>query len=194
MPLIVRTAAAFDSYTLVAVIDVALVLFTIPQRLGTIIVLAAIPRASRAVQNERPDLTIPLRGELIAIVPFVLAAAAIAFTPWTGDIFTTIGRPEYGSSAKYFALALLAGPPRILYGLVESALVAHGEGRFLAFNVLSVTAVAAVAMIATAALGSVTASFLIFVGAFWLVYIQGRRRVRLLADSDRHEQFATAAL
>ncbi len=193
LPLIIRSAAAFDSYTLVAVIDVALVLFTIPQRLGTVIVLAAVPRASRAVQDKQTDLTIPLRGQLIAIVPFVLAAAVLAFSPWTGEAFAAIGRPEYGSSAKYLALALLAGPPRILYGLVESALVARGEGRFLAFNVLSVTGVAAVAMIAAAALGSVTVAFLIFVGAFWLIYAQGMRRVRLLADTDRHQHLAAAA-
>jgi O-antigen/teichoic acid export membrane protein len=193
LPLIVRSAAAFDSYTLVAVIDVALVLFTIPQRLGTVIVLAAIPRASKAVQTERVDLTIPLRGQLIAIVPFALAAALIAFTPWTGDIFAAIGRPEYGSSAKYLALALLAGPARILYGLVESALVAHGEGRFLAYNVLSVTGIAAVAMIVAAALGSVMVAFLIFVAAFWIIYFQGMRRVRRLAEASAASAVPVAA-
>ena len=111
-------------------------------------------------------------------------AALIAFTPWTGDLFAAIGRPEYGSSAKYLALALLAGPPRILYGLVESALVAHGDGRFLAFNVLSITGVAAAVMIAAAALGSVTVAFLVFVAAFWLIYAQGMRRVRRLSTAS----------
>src|SRR5262249_19274902 len=90
---------------------------------------------------------------------------------------------EYEQSADYLALALLAGPARILYGLVEGALVAHGEGRFLAFNVLSISAIASVAMLAAAALGSVAVAFVIFVAAFWVIYFCGQRRVAQLRPS-----------
>jgi O-antigen/teichoic acid export membrane protein len=183
LPLVLRAVAVWDSYTVVAVVDVALVLFVIPQRLGTVIVLAAIPRASKAVQRGNADLTISLRAHFIAIVPFVLAAATIAFTPLIGWIFEAIGRPEYEQSARYLAFALLAGPARILYGLVEGALVAHGEGRFLALTSVSVTACASGAIVAAAALGSLSAAFGVFVVAFWLVYLIGLEKVRRLTPS-----------
>jgi O-antigen/teichoic acid export membrane protein len=185
LPLIVRSVAAFDSYTVVAVVDVSLVLFNIPQRIGSVIVMAAIPRAARAIQSENADLTISLRTQAIAIVPFLAAAAVVAFTPALDWVFEAIGRPEYEKSIDYLALALLAGPARILYGLVEGALVAHGEGRFLALNVLSITAVAALAMLAAAALGSVAVAFAIFVATFWVIYLCGQRRVAQLAPRPR---------
>jgi O-antigen/teichoic acid export membrane protein len=191
LPLIVRAVAAFDSYTVVAIVDVALVLFTVPQRLGTVIVLAAIPRASRAVQRQDLDLTISFRAHLIAIVPFAVLAAVVAFSPLVGWAFEAIGQPDYEQSARYLALALLAGPARILYGLVESALVAHGDGRFLAGSVLSITAVAAVLMLVAAALGSVTAAFVVFVAAFWLIYLVGARRVGRIAALPRRTSQAS---
>jgi O-antigen/teichoic acid export membrane protein len=177
LPLIIRAVAAVDSYTVVAIVDVALVLFTVPQRLGTVIVLAAIPRASRAVQEQNADLTISFRAHVIAIAPFAALAAIVAFTPLVPSIFEAIDQPAYEQSGKYLALALLAGPARILYGLVEGALVAHGDGRFLAGTVLAITAVAAVLMLASAALGSITAAFVVFAAAFWLIYFVGARRV-----------------
>ncbi len=185
LPLVLRAVAAWDSYTVVAIVDVALVLFMIPQRLGTVIVLAAIPRASKAVQRENADLTISLRAHCIAVLPFALGAAAIAFTPLIGWAFEAIGRPEYEQSARYLAFALLAGPARILYGLVEGALVAHGEGRFLALTAVSVTVCASAAIVAAAALGSLSVAFGVFVVAFWLVYLIGFAKVRSLTPAKR---------
>jgi O-antigen/teichoic acid export membrane protein len=177
LPLIMRSAATLDSYTIVAVIDVALVLFTIPQRLGTVIVLAATPHASRELRDGRLEVMISRREHLAVIVPFVLLALLIAFTPLVGWLFGLIGRPQYAKSAVYLALVLLAGPPRILYGLVEGVLIAHGEGRYLATVATSITAIAAGAIFAAAALGSIELAFTVFVAAFWLIYLCGLRRV-----------------
>lgn len=183
LPLVVRSAAALDSYTVVAIVDVALVLLTIPQRMAAAIVAAVIPHATRALGKGGVDLTISRREHVILIIPFVLAAIILAFTPVVGWLFDALGRPGYAKSAIYISLALLASPARILYGLVEGVLVAHGESRFLAFNALSITAVASAVILASIALGSIIVAFSAFVIAFWAVYLCGRARVRTLTSA-----------
>ena len=185
LPLVVRLAAALNSYTVVAIVDVALVLLSIPLRIGSVIVGAAVPHASRAVSKGTTSVTISRREQWIVIVPFVLAAIIVAYTPIIEWLFDSLGRDEYAKSSLYLALALLAGPARVLYGLVEGVLVAHGEGRFLAFNSLLTTIVASVAIMLAAALGSMVTAFAFFVVACWSVYFFGLRRVRHLTTASR---------
>jgi len=180
LPLVVRLAAAIDSYTVVAIVDVALVLLSVPLRMGAVLVGAVVPHATRALNKGDKNITISHREQLIVIVPFVLAAIIVASTPIVGWLFDSLGRPEYAQSAVYLALALLAGPARVLYGLVEGVLVAHGEGKFLAFNSLLIAAVASVMVLAAATLGSMVIAFAVFVVACWTVYVCGLRRIRRL--------------
>jgi O-antigen/teichoic acid export membrane protein len=177
LPLIMRVVAVIDSYTAVALIDVALVLFNIPQRMGGVIVQAVVPHATRAVGTDNVRVTISRREHAIVIIPFAAIAAIVAFTPLLGSMFALVGRPGYGRSADYLALALLAGPARILYGLVQGVLIAHGDGRFLARNAWSVTIVASMAMLIATLLGSTVTAFGIFVVASWVIYCVGLARI-----------------
>lgn len=185
MPLIMRLAATIDSYTVVAMIDVAIVLLAVPQRMGAVIVSAVVPHATRALGADKVSLTISRREHVAMIVPFMLAAAVVAFTPIVGWLFDALGRPQYAQSANYLALALLAGPARILYGLVEGVLVAHGEARFLAFNSLSITTAASGLIVASIVMGSTTLAFAIFVSACWAIYLCGLRRIDRLTYGSR---------
>jgi O-antigen/teichoic acid export membrane protein len=187
LPLIMRAAAALDSFTAVAVIDVALILFSIPQRLGTVIVLATTPHASRQHKHGHSGVAISAREHFLVMLPFVAAAAIVAFTPLVGSLFDLLGRPEYDKSAPYLALALLAGPARILYGLVEGILIGRGEGRFLGLTATSISALASGLIFAAAALGSLDAAFAAFVLAFWLIYLIGLNRVRRRPDTAPSE-------
>lgn len=180
LPLTVRLAAALNSYTVVAIVDVALVLLSIPLRMGSVIVSAVIPHATRALNKGDKNITISRREHLIVIVPFVLGALIVFLTPVVEWLFDSLGEPAYAESAVYLALALLAGPARVLYGLAEGVLVAHGEGRFLAFNSLSIAAVASGAIFLAAALGSMVIAFALFVVACWAVYLCGLRRIKRL--------------
>ncbi len=184
LPLVVRFAAALDSYTVVATVDVALLLLSIPLRMGSVLVSAVVPHAARAVAKGTRNMTISRCEISIVIVPFVIAAIIVAFTPIVGWLFDSIGRPEYAKSAIYLALALLAGPARVLYGLVEGELVAYGEGRFLAVNSLSVTAVASIAILVVAASGSMVVAFTLFVIACWSVYVCALIRIRRLTSDN----------
>lgn len=177
LPLTVRLAAALDSYTVVAIVDVALVLLAVPLRIGAVIVSAVVPHATRAMNKGQTSITISRREHLFVIGPFVLAAVVVAYTPIVEWLFDVLGRPEYAKSAIYLALALVAGPARVLYGLVEGVLIAHGEGKFLALNSLSITAGASGTILAAAALGSMVVAFSLFVVACWAVYVCGLRRI-----------------
>jgi O-antigen/teichoic acid export membrane protein len=193
MPLIMRSVAVIDSYAVVAVVDIALVLLSIPQRLGVVIVQAAVPHATRALRTGNVSLTISRREHFALIIPFALLAALIAFTPVVGWVFTFIHRPDYAKSAPYLALALLAGPPRILYGLVQGVLVAHGDGRFLARNAWVITIVATAMMLGAALLGSILAAFAVFVVASWAIYVYGLRRIHHLSATATPSTHALAS-
>jgi O-antigen/teichoic acid export membrane protein len=188
LPLIMRALAVIDSYTVVALIDIALVLLNIPQRMGSVIVQAVIPHATRALGTKNASVTISRREHAVLIVPFALGAAVIAFTPIFTSLFELLGKATYGRAADYLALALLAGPPRVLYGLVQGVLIAHGDGRFLARNAWSVTIVASAAMLATILLGSTLAAFGVFVVASWVIYLVGLARIAHVSDPG--SQFA----
>jgi len=185
LPLVLRSAAALDSYTLVAVIDVAIVLLSIPQRVGAVMLMAVVPHATRALVHEDMRITITRREHAILIVPFLLAAAVVAFTPVVAWAFDALGRPVYAQSADYLALALLAGPARILYGLVEGVLIAYGDGRFLAANAIAATAVASAVIFVAAVLGGMYVAFAAFVAAVWAIYLLALARVGLLASRER---------
>jgi O-antigen/teichoic acid export membrane protein len=180
LPLVIRSAAAIDSYTTVAIIDVALILLAVPQRVGVVLVHAVVPHATRALGEGNKNMAISRREHLLMIAPFALAAGIVAFTPLVGWIFGLLGRPEYSDSARYLTMALLAGPARILYGLVEGVLIAHGESRFLALTSLAIAAVSGVAIVAITLLGSVEVAFAVFVASFWLIYLVAFARVTKL--------------
>ena len=171
-----------DSYTVVAFIDIALVLLNIPQRMGAVIVQAVIPHATRALGTDNARVTISRREHAFLIIPFVVGAAVVAFTPLLSSLFDLVGKPGYGKSADYLALALLAGPARILYGLVQGILIAHGDGRFLARNAWSVTIVASVVMLVATLLGSTVAAFGVFVVGCWVIYLVGLARIAHIND------------
>jgi O-antigen/teichoic acid export membrane protein len=184
MPLIMRFAAAFDSYTVVATVDVALVLLSLPQRIGSVMVSAVIPHASRDSAAGRVGVTISHREHLLLALPFLALAGVVAFTPLVEVAFDAIDRPAYAASATYLALALLASPARILYGLVQGVLTGHGEGRFLAANAIAVTVTASCLIFAIAAAGSIVGAFAVFAAACWVVYLNALRRVHRISTRE----------
>jgi O-antigen/teichoic acid export membrane protein len=171
VPLTMRFAAALHSYEAAAAVDVALVLFSVPQRIGSVIVAAVVPHATRALARGERGLGVPGRAQLPLVALFALLAALVAFTPLLGWAARAIGRPAYAGSAPYLALALLAGPARVLYGVAEGVLVARRDGRFLAASSLLVAALASAAILLLAAFAGLVAAFAAFAAACWAVYL-----------------------
>jgi O-antigen/teichoic acid export membrane protein len=185
MPLIMRFAAALDSYRTVAMVDVALVLLSLPQRVGSVIVSAVVPEASRAERNGERQKVISLGEHILAIGPFMLVALLVAWTPAVRWIFDALGKAQYSHSAGYLALALLAGPARIFYGLAQGVLVAQGQGRFLAYSSLLVTVAASACIFSATALHHTLVAFVAFVAACWIVYLLSVHRISRRPSSSR---------
>lgn len=183
LPLLMRSAAALDSYAAVAVVDIAILALALPQRLGTVVLFAVVPHAARgARRGERPP-SISWREHLI-VIPFLLLAVFVWTAPASLGLARLSGHAAYASAGAYVALALVAGPARILYGLAEGILIALGHGRFLAAASFSASALAAPAMFAAAAAGSTILAFAVFVVALWSIYLLAwGRLVRAVASS-----------
>jgi O-antigen/teichoic acid export membrane protein len=185
LPLVLRSAAALDSYTQVAVVDIALLVFMIPQRIGAIVALAVIPHASRAVRRGANVLRITNRQQVLVAVPFAILALVMLVTPSLEWFFDAIGRPEYNKSTTYIALVMLAGPARVLYGIVAGVLIGHGEGRFLGLNVMAGVVIGATGIAVAALLGSTAAAIIAFVAAVWLMYLVALARFNRLSPAHR---------
>jgi O-antigen/teichoic acid export membrane protein len=182
LPMAMRSAAALDSYSTAAIVDIAILLLALPQRLGTVVLFAIVPHAARSLKRGERPVQVSSRAHLI-VVPFALGSVLLLATPLARWLFDAAGRPAYAGAGPYLALALLAGPARVLYGVVEGVLIARGEGRFLAVTALSTTVAAAAAMFAAAALGEPLVAFAFYVGACWAIYLRARTRAAQLAAS-----------
>jgi O-antigen/teichoic acid export membrane protein len=196
LPLVMRLAAALDSYTQAAIVDLALVIFNVPQRAGAIVAMAVVPHASRAAAEGRMALRLSRSQLALAVVPFALLAVVFAATPvieWMAD---AIGRPEYKQSARYAALVMLAGPARVLYGLTAGILIGLGKARFLCLTVLTALFAASAVIVAAAAQGKTMVAFAGFVAAIWalslITFSQAQRLSREGEGRLSNIQLATA--
>jgi O-antigen/teichoic acid export membrane protein len=185
LPLIMRLAAALDSYTQAAIVDLALVIFNIPQRAGAIVAMAVVPHASRAATTGSIGFRISRRQQALAIVPFLFLAVVFAATPAIEWLADAIGRPEYEQSAKYAALVMLAGPARVLYGLTAGILIGQGRARFLCLTVLTVLLAASAVIVVSASQGQTMVAFAVFVAAIWTLYLVTLSRVQRLSAADQ---------
>lgn len=177
LPLTLRVAATVDSYTVVALVDIAIVLLSVPQRIGTIIVFAVVPHATRRLRESGTNFRISLRENGLVVLPFAILAGIVASTPLVRLVFEGLGRPIYGESADYLAFALIAAPARILYGVVEGVLIAQGDGRFLGITSLLIATASAALIFAAAAVGSILVAFAVFTVALWAIYLTGLMRM-----------------
>jgi O-antigen/teichoic acid export membrane protein len=184
LPLVMRLAAALDSYTQAAIVDLALVIFNIPQRAGAIVAMAVVPHASRAAMQEGIAFRISRRQQALAIAPFLLLAAVFAATPAIEWLADAIGRPQYEQSARYAALVMLAGPARVLYGLTAGILIGHGRAKFLCLVVVTVLVVSSAGIIASASRGATLVAFAVFVAAIWALYLTTLSRAQRLSTAE----------
>ncbi len=196
LPLVMRLAAALDSYTQAAIVDLALVIFNIPQRIGAIVAMAVVPHASKAAGRGKVAIRLTRPQQILAVAPFAIMAVVFAATPVIEWLADAIGRPEYEQSARYAALVMLAGPARVLYGLTAGILIGHGRARFLCLTVLTVLTAASAVIVVSASQGQTMVAFAAFVAAIWALYLVTLHRVQRLsaADAPRRQDAERGAL
>jgi len=178
LPVVIRAAAALDSYATVAAVDVALTLVAMFQRLGGIVLQALLPHHARATKFNASSPAVSLRVALLTSAPFLLLGLVASSTSAPSDLLSLVGASELTEVGPYLGLALLAAPSRLLYGVAQSRLIARDEPHFLAMNALTTTGAGAVMILALAQSGSVLAAFACFAAMSWAQLGLCERRLR----------------
>lgn len=173
--LLPRIALAIGSYKEVAFLDLALVLYTIPQRLTSALVLAVIPNAAKA-QHERVRVVIPSRLDAAIVASAVLVlAGALWWSDAVPRILDAIGIGGYAAAEPILLILLLALPAEVLFGINSALLQAFGRSRDLAY----MTVGALLFMLALTPLGIAFGGTKFFAAlvaiAYWLLYLVSPR-------------------
>ncbi len=174
LAIIPRVALAHLSYGDVASFDLALLVYSIPQRLTASLVIALIPfAAARQVAGTR--ITLPSSADAVVLtVAFVLCDAILWWSHALSHLLNAVGLTHYVGSERFLLILLLAAPAELFFSLDAAVLQAFGRSRSLAVLVLTVFGVSTVA-----ALGAVQAGpnflALLLVADYWALYLASRR-------------------
>jgi O-antigen/teichoic acid export membrane protein len=179
-----RISLAHSSYREVAVFDLALLLYTIPQRLRSSFLIALLPIAS--VERKRGTrITVPGNVDLALIAGVFLALDGLLWvTHALRFMLAHVGMSAYAGAEPLLLIILLAAPAELFFGLNSGLLQAFGQSRRLCVVSVGVLAVSAALSPLTAVLGT---SYLacILVGAYWMLHFLSRG---MLSHSDVHEE------
>jgi O-antigen/teichoic acid export membrane protein len=172
-----RVALAPVSYDDVATFDVALLVYTIPQRLVASMVIAVVPLAA-SVQLRRARLAVPALSDALTVTLAFLALDAVLWsTHALRTLFLAIGLGEYAAAEHLVLIVLLAAPAEFLFGLNSGLLQGFGRTRRLAYTTCTVLGVTSAAVPVAVLLGtSYLAGLLVL--AYWALYLASRPLLR----------------
>jgi O-antigen/teichoic acid export membrane protein len=174
LALIPRIALVHLSYGDVASFDLALLVYSIPQRLTASLVIAVIPlAAARQVSGRR--ITLPTAADAVVLmIVFVLFDALLWWSHALADILDAVGLTQYAGAEPFLLILLLAAPAELFFSIDAAVLQAFGRSRSLAKLVLTVLgASTAVALLAVRAGPNWLA--LVLVVDYWALYLASRR-------------------
>jgi len=184
LTIVPRISLAHFSYREVAVFDLALLVYTIPQRLRSSFLIALLPIA--AVEHKRGTrIAVPGNLDLALVtVLFLLLDGLLWATHALRFLFLAIGMHAYTGSEPLLLIILLAAPAEIFFGLNSGLLQAYGESRRLSLVSVCVLAVAVALAPLTAVLGPEYLAC-VLVGAYWTLHFASRH---MLSRSQVEEQ------
>jgi len=174
LAIIPRVALAHVSYGDVASFDLALLVYSIPQRLTASLVIAVIPlAAARQVAGSR--ITLPKAADAVALT--VLLAACDAVLWWThalADLLNGVGLTHYLGAEKFLLILLLAAPAELFFSIDAAVLQAFGRSRSLAMLVLTILGPSTIAALVLVHVGPNWLAVLLVVD-YWALYLASRR-------------------
>jgi O-antigen/teichoic acid export membrane protein len=140
-----RVALSHVSYAELAYFDLALLIYTLPQRLKASFVMAVLPIAS-AEHKRGARMSVPSARDLALLTAAVGVLDAILWrTHAIEHVLDLLGAGQYVRAEPLFLIVLLAAPAEIFYGLNSGLLQALGYSRRLALAALAVLLAAAIA-------------------------------------------------
>jgi O-antigen/teichoic acid export membrane protein len=174
LPLLPRLWLSHISYAQVGFIDVALLAYTVPQRVTGAVFAALVPHAS-AASRDRNEVRVPSRADVGVVLCGLVAIDALLWT--TGGLtalFRLVGLSSYTPAVHLILILVLAVPAELSYAVNSAVLSGFGESRRLAAATGAVSAVTCAAMAGAAALGATYVAALL-VCAFWALDLAARR-------------------
>ena len=174
LALIPRVALAHVSYGDVASFDLALLVYSIPQRLTASLVIALIPlAAARQVTGSR--ITLPTVADAVVLmVALVLCDAILWWSHALSDLLNAVGLTHYSGVEPFLLILLLAAPAELFFSIDAAVLQAFGRSRSLASLVLTVLGLSTVAALVVVRAGP-NALALLLVVDYWALYLASRR-------------------
>jgi O-antigen/teichoic acid export membrane protein len=160
-----RVAFARSAYSDVALVDLALLIYTLPQRFVASFVTALIPLASRDDLEE----AFPLPGAADLAIAALIGIAAASILWWTSlptRILVLIGLPAYARAGSLFSIMAAAAPAELVYAYLGGLFQARGESRALA-GATAIGVAVSVPLILLASLSGVTAVAVAFAASYW---------------------------
>ena len=174
LAIIPRVALAHLSYGDVASFDLALLVYSIPQRLTASLVIALIPvAAARQVAGTR--ITLPTAADAVVLmVAFVLCDAILWWSHALSGALNAVGLSHYSGSERFLLILLLAAPAELFFSIDAAVLQAFGRSRSLAVLVLTVFGFSTVAALVAVQAGPNSLALLLVVD-YWALYLGSRR-------------------
>jgi O-antigen/teichoic acid export membrane protein len=174
LAIIPRVALAHLSYGDVASFDLALLVYSIPQRLVASLVIALIPlAAARQVTGSR--ITLPAAMDAVVLmVVLVVCDAILWWTHAVSDVMNAIGLTHYTGVEGFLLIFLLAAPAELFFGIDAAVLQAFGRSKSLATLVLTVLGLSTVAALVALQAGPNWLALLLVVD-YWALYLASRR-------------------
>ena len=174
LAVIPRVALVHVSYASVASFDLALLVYSIPQRLTASLVIAVIPlAAARQVAGSR--ITLPAAGDaLVVMVGLVLCDAILWWSDAVPRVLNALGLAHYAAAEPLLLIILLAAPAELFFGIDAAVLQALGRSRSLAKLALAVLGFSTVAALVAVHAGPNWLA-LVLVVDYWALYLASRR-------------------
>jgi O-antigen/teichoic acid export membrane protein len=183
LPILSRIGVANLSYAEVAIFDLALLLYSIPERLAASIVSALIPVAAHA-QSRARRVAIPGRRDVVLLSAIIGAIALVLWeTHAARAALEAVGLDRYTGAEPLLLIVLVAAPAELFFMLNAGLLSAFGQSRRLAMLAGAVFAVSLVLVPLATLLGAEALAALLVLD-FWVLYL-GSSAILPEADIER---------
>jgi O-antigen/teichoic acid export membrane protein len=174
LTLLPRIALVHVSYTDVAFFDLALLIYSIPQRLTASLVIALIPTAA-AREARGETVTVPARSDALFVTAVFAAVDAVLWrTHALPELLRAVGLGKYTPAEHILLIVLLAAPAELFFSINSGLLQAFGKSRRLAAMTLSVLAVSSVLAPVCVHFGSTWLAALLAVD-YWMLFMLSSR-------------------
>ncbi|MDX6512110.1 MAG: hypothetical protein QOE36_1614, partial [Gaiellaceae bacterium] len=168
-----RLVLAQASYRDVAIFDLALLAYTLPQRLTASFVTALVPVAARE-QLQSARVPVASRVDAFVVTALVGGASGILWvTGLLGSLLHAVGLGAYTASAPLLIIVLLAAPAELFFAVNSGLLQAFGLSKRLAAGAWGVLAVAGLAMPFAARIDSAALAAVVVAG-YWALLLVSR--------------------